>query len=71
MTKQLKAIYNSPRNSVNSNIILILSVNLCIMPTNRSIVLSQGPKDECRSNCGSNSHNRNSRFPSQQQSCSN
>ena len=51
-------------------IILILSVNLCIMPTDRSIVLNQGPKDEYRRNCGFNSHNRNSCFPSQQQSCS-
>ena len=73
MTKQLKAIHDSSGNSVNSNDNFD---NKCepVYYADKSLDYShQAPKDGYRGSRGSNSRNRDSRFPNQfkKQSCSN
>ena len=65
MTKQLKAIYDSYGNSVNSNDNFDIKCEP-VYYANKSLDYShQGLKDGYRGNCGSNSRNKNSRFPNQ------
>ena len=73
MTKQLKAIYDSSGNSVNSTDNFDIKCEP-VYYVDKSLDYShQGPKDGCRGIHGSNSRNRNSHFPNQfkQQSGSN
>ena len=73
MTKQLKAMYDSFGNSVNSNDNFDIKCET-VHYANKSLDYShQGSKDGYRGNCGSNSRNRNSDFANQfkQQSGSN
>ena len=63
MTKQLKAMYDSSGNSVNSNDNFDIKCEP-VYHANKLLDYShQGPKDGYRGNRGSNNPNRNSRFP--------
>ena len=73
MTKQLKAIYGSSGNSVNSNDNFEIKCEPVCYANKLLDYSHQGPKDGYRGNRGSSSCNRNSHFPYQfkQQSGSN
>ena len=65
MTKQLKAIYDSSGNSVNSNNNFDIKCKPVYYANKLLDYSHQGPQDGYRGSRGPNTRNRNSRFPNQ------